>query len=278
MARMSFDTYQEAATVLNQNNGDGIKMFGLKDDGHEAVVRIMHDSTEDFDIGTCHKVKIGDRYRKVGCLRDPREPVDKCPLCKSGAKIEQRIFIHMLRYDKNEAGQVTVTPVVWERTAREYANKLKNMIQEYGPLSDCIFKIRRNGKAGDMSTTYELLYANPTVYRPELYPKDEKAFEGYSAFGKVVMDKTFDEISEYLATGQFPQRQNATNNNAGPVNEQPTYGVAPTPTTNPLTIPNNVPYGGGYVPQAAPAPTAAPQGYTPTTTTAEPVARPTRYY
>ena len=277
MAKVSFDTAVSNMNSDSNNDRNSVSFFSLKNDGDEAIVRIMHDSVEDFDIVTLHPISIDGKYRSANCIREPRDSMDKCPLCKNGTKIQSKIFIHMIQYVANESGQIEAKPVVWERSI-SYATKLKNDIDEYGPLSNCIFKIRRNGKAGDMSTTYELLYANPTVYRPELYPKDEKAFEGYSAFGKVVMDKTFDEISEYMSTGQFPQRQNTANNNAGPVNEQPTYGVTPTP--NPSTIPNNVPYGGGYVPQATPtpAPTAVPQGYTPTTTTAEPVARPTRYY
>lgn len=282
MARISYDTFQETAASTSRENNDGIKLFSLKNDGDEAVVRIMHDSVADFDIITTHPVKIGERYRKVSCIRDPREPMDNCPLCKSGVKIQQRFYIHMLQYTKDENGQVVVKPVVWERAAGEYATKFKTLIDEYGPLSDSIFKIRRNGKAGDMSTTYEILYGNPSIYRADLYPKDVNAFAGYSALGKIVMDRTFEEIAEFLATGNFPMRQrgNTTVNEAVPTAVEVPY--VPTVPTTGTAVPNN----GGYVPTTTtPVPSVVPGSGVPTTPpntygapATAPTSRPTRYY
>lgn len=300
MARISFDTFQETAST-NQGNYD-VKLFSLKDDGDEAIVRIMHDSTADFDIITTHSVKIGENYRKVSCIRDPREPLDNCPLCKSGSNIQQRFFIHMIQYEKDQAGNITATPVVWERAAKEYATKLTTLMQEYGPLSDNVFKIRRNGKKGDMSTTYEILYGNPNIYRADIYPKDTTPFEGYTALGKIVFDKTFEEINEFLATGNFPQRQrqegvreSAPANNTAPavVSQQPYVPpvvpgeVSPavqqfTPASTPVA---SQPMTGGYV---QPQSSATPPQYVPPvmpstipTSTTGPVgapSRPARYY
>ena len=216
MARISFDTLQETA-VNNSNNNEGnnIKLFSLKNDGDVAVVRIMHDSIEDFDILTTHKIKIGEKRRSISCIRNPFDPVDACPLCKAQEKLQQRFYIHMIHYvTDTQTGAIVPVPVVWDRAATEYANKFKTLIEEYGPLSNLIFKIKRNGKAGDMSTTYEILMGNQTMYPIEQYPKID-AFNDYTALGKIVMDRNYAEICEYMATGQFPQRTN-TNNNVTP--------------------------------------------------------------
>ena len=290
MARISFDTFQETANT-SQGNYD-VKLFSLKDDGDEAVVRIMHDSIEDFDIITTHSVKIGENYRKVSCIRDPREPIDNCPLCKSGSNIQQRFFIHMIQYEKDQAGNITATPVVWERAAKEYATKFKTLIEEYGPLSESVFKIRRNGKKGDMSTTYEILYGNPNIYRPDIYPKDATPFEGYTALGKIVFDKTFEEINEYLATGNFPQRQRQEASAPGVVSQQPyTPPVEAVPPVEQF-VPAQAPVAprsvtGDYTqtpPSVAPptyVPPVMPQT-TPVTPVGSPASaapsRPTRYY
>ena len=74
-----------------------------------------------------------------------------------------------------QTGAIVPVPVVWDRAATEYANKFKTLIEEYGPLSNLIFKIKRNGKAGDMSTTYEILMGNQTMYPIEQYPKIAEA-------------------------------------------------------------------------------------------------------
>lgn len=288
MARISFEAVQNDTNTGGGNN-DGIKIFSLKNDGDEAIVRIMHDSVEDFDIITTHPVKIGDKYRKVSCIRDPREPMDNCPLCKAGVKIQQRFYIHMIQYIVDNNGAVIAKPVVWERAAGQYATKIKTLIDEYGPLSDSIFKIRRNGKAGDMDTTYEILYGNPTIYRADLYPKDVNLFNGYTALGTKVLDRSFEDISQFMATGNFPLRDKtgtvvtpqvpvSTPTTPEPVVTMP-YTAVPTPTyTTPPTV------SAPATPVATPVPNVpvtpyrqVPQSEGVGTVPATP-SRPTRYY
>lgn len=237
MAKINFDQISTG----NESNGFQVGFFSLKNDGDEAVVRIMHDNTASFDLVTTHPIQIGNKYRRVNCIRDPRDPMDNCPLCKSGAKVQQRFYIHLIQYVKDEQGNIIPQAKIWERSA-SYAVTIKNLIDEYGPLSDCIFKIRRNGEAGSMNTTYSILYGNPQVYRPEFYPKDESLFEGYSVVGGAVMDKNFEELSEFIATGEFPQRQQ------NDISSQPAYPEISSQTApgvgyqTPSYAPSNNPY------------------------------------
>ena len=240
MARISFDTLQETSVVNTGNNeGNNIKLFALKNDGDVAIVRIMHDSVADFDILTNHKIKVGDKWRSISCIRDPREPIDNCPLCKANEKIQQRFYIHMIQYVQDPTtGAITPVPVVWDRAAGEYATKFKTLIEEYGPLSEQIFKIKRNGKAGDMSTTYEILFGSPNMYPETMYPKNTEVFKDYTALGRIVLDKNYDEINTYLATGNFPQQAAANNANTAPNVNVPyappvanTYAQQSVPTT-----------------------------------------------
>jgi hypothetical protein len=210
MAKMSFDTAVSTMNNEGNNNGSSVKIFSLKNDGDEAIVRIMHDSVNDFDILTTHPITVGGKYRSISCLREPRDPMDNCPLCKNGTKVQSRIFIHMIQYVTNAQGQIEAQPVIWERSIA-YATKLKNDIDEYGPLSNCIFKIRRNGKAGDMQTTYDMRLGNPSMYNEANYPKVEDAFKDYNVCGTLVLDKTYDEISMFMANGSFPETNKPTN-------------------------------------------------------------------
>ena len=230
MAKINFD--QISTNNDNNNSSFSVGFFNLKNDGDEAVVRIMHDNTASFDLVTTHPVQIGNKYRRVNCIRNPREPIDNCPMCKSGAKVQQRFYIHLIQYVKDDNGNIVPQPKIWERSA-SYAVTIKNLIDEYGPLSDCIFKIRRNGEAGSMNTTYSILYGNPQIYRPELYPKDESAFENYSVVGSIVMDKSFEELSEFIATGEFPQRSNNSDNSTFATGTTISGYVAPATDYNP---------------------------------------------
>ena len=207
MAQIKFDQVNTGDTSDNL-----IRFFALKNDGDEAIVRIMHDNTDSFDLVTTHLIQHNNKYRRVNCIRDPREPLENCPLCKAGVKIQQRMYIHLIEYVKDDYGKIIPQGKIWERSAT-YAMTIKNLIDEYGPLSDCIFKIRRNGKPGSRETTYSILYGNPQMYKVEDYPKDENIFKNYSAVGTAVLDKSFEELAEFLATGDFPQMAEAVKQN-----------------------------------------------------------------
>ena len=221
MAKISFETAQEFATQNSTTNATDVKFFSLKNDGDTAVVRIMHDSVEDFDILTTHTVTIDGKQRKVSCIRGKDEPIDNCPLCAKEGRFSARIFIHMIQYISNPDGTVTAQPVIWERGSDTYAPKLRNLITEYGPLSENVFKIRRNGRAGDASTTYDILFGSPAVYQEQTYIKMPNAFDKYSVLGTVVLDKKYPEIVEYVNTGSFPKTADSATTATATVNVEP---------------------------------------------------------
>ena len=260
MAKVDFNNMQDdSAYSTSNNNGNDIDFFTLRNDGDEAIVRFMCDSTDDFEILTVHDIQIGGKYRKVNCIRDFRDPVENCPLCASGAKINQRFFIKMIQYHKSSdnAGNLIITPkaTVWERSTA-YAKTLKSYLDNYGPMSDIICKIIRHGKAGDMQTTYEIVpNLNKNIYRDDVYVKDVNIFGGFNAFGTIVMDRTYDEIMQFQMTGQFPVREK----------KQEVQTEASVQNSAPQAAPMNQ----GYVPPQYNQ-TAAPQfeNYAPQTTTA----------
>ena len=260
MARINYEQLNE---MSSGNNNEMMRYFSLKDDGDEAIVRIMHDSCADFDIVTTHKVNVGGRYRNVNCLREIGRPIEDCPFCAAKISTSQVFYVHLIQYVKDETGKVTPTPVLWSRSARQMSQKLNSLIEEYGPLSDCIFKIRRNGKAGDMHTTYEILYGNPNVYREDIYPKVPNAFEGYEVVGKQVLDKNAGEMQFFLENNQFPERQKKTSVSVDDiVDDTPTQITEPAANIPVTTYPN-------------PGVTNTPPSSTTTTATAT---RPVRYY
>lgn len=202
MAQMSFNSIQtnESGPVSSTNVG----FFSLKNDGDVAVVRFMHDDVSSFELYTVHNISKDGRYRKVNCLREPEESFDKCPLCAAGERVQQRFFIHLVQYVQNENGQIVGIPKVWERSAT-YAHKLKSLMDEYGPLSDCVFKIKRHGVANARDTSYDILFCNPASYDSEQFPKNFKAFANFKVLGGIVLDKSFDELLTYTTTGAFPE-------------------------------------------------------------------------
>ena len=128
MAKVDFNSMQDDSAYSTSGNGNDVGFFTLRNDKDEAIVRFLCDSTDDFEILTVHDIKVGDKYRKINCIRDFHDPVDACPLCASGTKINQRFFIKMIQYDKvpdPATGNVNIIPkaVLWERSTA-YAKSL----------------------------------------------------------------------------------------------------------------------------------------------------------
>lgn len=200
MAQINFDLIASG----NNSTNFSVDFFSLKNDGDVATVRFMHDTTDSFELLTTHDITFNGKYRKVNCIRNPQEPFENCPLCAKGEKVSQRIFIHLIQYIQDEAGRIIGLPKIWERPA-SYAYKLKNLMDEYGNLSNYVFKIKRNGAKGSRDTSYDIMFCNPAMYDETKYPKIDNAFDNYKVLGGIVMDKSFEEILEFVNTGSFPE-------------------------------------------------------------------------
>ena len=199
MAQINFNELNQT-NKANTSNNPGY--FSLKNDKDEAVVRILADSVADFDIVTVHEANVNGKTRYVNCVRGPMDPSDACPFCEAGEKLKQVFFIHLIHYTTDENNNIVPVAKVWQRSTY-YANIIRDLIMEYGPLSDVILKIRRNGAAGSKDTNYTILPANPAIYKAENYPKVD-LFGDYKVIGKMVLSKSKNEMAYYIDNGEFP--------------------------------------------------------------------------
>lgn len=199
MGQISYDQIQAQKQNSEQTTTQGprVGFFSLKNDGDETLVRFMIDDPADLDIMVVHPTVINGKHKKVNCIRDAKDDLEKCPFCAAQKPVQQRLYIHLIEYTKNEQGQVVATPKMWERST-SYITTLKNLCAEYAPLSDNLFKIKRNGEAGSFDTTYDILFANPNVYRSDIYIKDEKAFEGITSLGTAVINYDYEKLNNLL--------------------------------------------------------------------------------
>lgn len=202
---------QERANTPRQTQPQASRVgfFGLKDDGDEAIVRFAYSNPDEIEVFTTHAVTINGKFRKVNCLRTFKDPIDNCPLCAAGQNFQQRVYIKLIEYVRNDDGTITPTPKVWERSS-SYVQILTNLFTEYGDISDCVFKIKRAGAKGDMKTTYSIMFGNPSIYNSQLYPKDFSAFENYKILGGPLMDKNYDELKELVSDAAEVTTQHQT--------------------------------------------------------------------
>lgn len=207
MGKLNWQEFQKKVEEQEaRTQGSGVRFFGLKNDGDKAIVRFMHNSPDDFDLVAVHGVKVDNKFRNISCLRNPSDPIDMCPLCAAKMRLSLTCYIHMIVYERDDQGKIVPTPMIWERSA-SYAKKLANLIQEYGPLSESIFTITRNGAARSVNTTYDIMYGSPKVYTDEMYPAVPNAFADYTSVGHACLGKTYQELNEMLAKGSITSNE-----------------------------------------------------------------------
>ena len=96
------------------NNGG---YFTLSDDGDSATVRFLYNQPDgsDIDFFLVHEVEIEGKRRYVSCNavdEDGNMHLDDCPLCKSGNKPKEKLFLQLV--DENDLNTVKV----WERGSK----------------------------------------------------------------------------------------------------------------------------------------------------------------
>lgn len=245
MAYVNFNDIDFSAEGNYGGNRD-IKFFSLKNDRESAVVRFIQSTVDDFEIVAVHEVEIatqnGISKRKVSCLREANDPIDKCPFCETNQKLQKKFFVHLVKYEQSQSGEITCTPMVWERPL-SFAKELAEKISLYGtPLSNNVFMVTRIGAPKDTKTSYTVDYLPPERFPDTIYKKMEESFKDYKAVGGIVLNKTAQEMIAFVRDGRFPAPQ--VNNNIPVSNTQnvvPQGIPAPEPLNN-HQAPTGVPY------------------------------------
>ena len=175
----------------NQNGADWLR---LANDGDVARVQFMYNNYDELDTYVCHKVKVGDNERYVDCKRNYDDPLDACPFCEAGLPVKPVMILTM--YDLNEK-----KVKIWER-GKTFLKRMEALFNRYPDLINHVFEIERHGAKGDTKTTYDI------YPMPDVEPMDLSNVEKPQFMGSFILDKSPDEMVEYLDTGSFPQTEN----------------------------------------------------------------------
>ncbi len=208
--------------VNGGTNEKKMSFFSLAGDGDSAIVRFLHSDIKDFDVLDIHQISLGGFDRKVNCLRTPGGSKDECALCEANTYNEEtrtfkyplrrRIFIHLLKYTNPSQAE----EMVWERS-KGFIKKLNQLVEDYGPLYTRLYKIVRHGGAGSTDTTYDILPLDKDRYNPNEFAFNPLQLEYTKVLGSfVVMNKTNEDIKEYLNTGNFPGFKGKTESEVTP--------------------------------------------------------------
>lgn len=187
MARLNT---MDAKTMAEKSGGFDYKFFSLKD--KETIkIRFLISKIEDVESYSVHTITMPDGKKKnVSCLRQPNEPVQNCPLCAISNRAKARIYL-------NVVDEKTHDLMVWERSA-QFLDTLEGYITRYGDLRDYIFEVERKGTG--LNTEYLIYPLGQNIINDKsVLP------EPVSVLGKSLLDKNFNELTQYVNTGVLPE-------------------------------------------------------------------------
>lgn len=179
-----------AADANNYGGQGGAGFFSLKNDKDVAKVRFLYRDENDIEGFAVHEVQVDGKKRYVNCLREYGQPIQDCPMCESGSHQLAKLFIPLYNIDEQKIQ-------TWERGKKWFA-KMSSMCHRYPNLVSQVFEVERNGKAGSTDTTYELY----SVGNADDTTLDD--FDMPEILGGLVLDKTADDMVDYINTGAFP--------------------------------------------------------------------------
>ena len=284
MSQFNYQQYQQIAAQeqTQSSNSTKIGYFKLANDGDIAVARINISSTDDFMFAAVHTAQAGGKWLKVSCHNPLGMNGGTCALCAANqanpkgsiSKSTKKMFIPMVvsyRDPQSATGYSEPIPVIWDRPAG-FSRELANKLMVAGDLKNTLVLITRNGKAGDMQTTYsvDVLPATHPVFKPEMIPVDFSAFNNFNIAKHSYWEKTAEEINTFLTTGQFPevakantQQANSTvaqvaNTYTAPATAVPTYTAPAAPVVTPAVQAPVYTAPATQAPAAPAAPTGTP--------------------
>ena len=179
-----------AETAERYGGQGGAGYFSLKNDKDVATVRFMYNSIEDVTGYAVHPVEIDGKKRYVNCLREYNEPKDNCPFCKANKFTAAKLFIPVYNVDQDRVQ-------TWER-GKKFISKISSICARYPDVVSHTFEIERNGGKGETTTTYEIYEVGKDDTTLEDLP------EAPEILGKLVLDKSADDMEFFLDNGYFP--------------------------------------------------------------------------
>lgn len=252
MSQFTMQQYMDTVTAAqNRSNNENQKRtyinFFKLNQGQEALVRFNIGSIDDIKFVTVHKPKFSTKYDGltngyigVSCLNVLGSKEKQCPFCEAAnkvgededkviSKVSKKIFIQMIVRYKDPSTQSFSDPeaVIWERPAgmsQELAVYLRN-----GSLRNQLMLVTRIGQ--NKETRYILQPANPAIYKPSLIEEDFSVFNDYKVERHAYVEKTADEMKQYLRTRTFASDTEA------PAKETP---VVNTPVSATYGAPENL--------------------------------------
>lgn len=205
MAQFSYEDFLKKEATKPQGNFEKGEISFLsnylQNDGDSVLVRFPYATPNDFTFYSLHRVNVEGKYKNILCLRNDTDPVGACPLCAKGDNAKDRILIKCIAYIQGDRG-IEIKPCVWERPAK-FARNIAECITSF---PNSVYKVSRMGAKGSKDTNYTIMPTSPQIYNEQAYPIDFSKFGNFKFNNFMFLDRTFEELAQFVQTGRMPQR------------------------------------------------------------------------
>ena len=208
----------KANEASNYGGQGGSGFFQINADKEIKQVRFLYNSAEDVEGISVHKVTVNGKDRYVNCLRAYNDPIDMCPFCREdkagrkGMNVQARLFVPVYNIEEDAVQ-------IWDR-GKTMFEKMAGLCARYATKRNFvnnILDVQRFGAPKDKQTTYEMYFVEADDVELEDLP------EVPDVVGRLVLDKTADDMEYYLETGEFPPTEDEEEEEA-PVRRRPERG------------------------------------------------------
>lgn len=118
--------------------------FMLRNNGDAADVIFLYQSKDDVLVADVHYIKSADYSGYVHCLGR------NCPACGNKIRVQNKLFIPLYNITSGEIE-------FWDRSTRFENQLVTDVFDKFPNPSEYVFRITRNGAAGDVNTTYSIV-------------------------------------------------------------------------------------------------------------------------
>ena len=184
--------------------------FRLPENKDTADVIFMYQSDNDPMLVDAHYIKSADYSGYVQCCGKD------CPACGKSIRIQSKLFIPLYNLTTNKME-------LWDRNERFKNQLYQDVLSKFPNPSEYVFKITRNGVAGDVDTTYSIVAIGKNNFKTydQICNELHITFPEYYAIK--CKEVSAGELSSMLANSGSP----ATSE--GPSVSLPEYQITPRP-------------------------------------------------
>lgn len=143
---MAFKSVEE----FNEDRYHG--KFRLVNNKDNAYVIFLYRNKRDELEADAHYINSADYSGYVHCLGKG------CPACAKGLRVQKKIFVPLYNIKQNDVAQDRIE--FWDRNITFDRQLDQDVFNNYPNPSACIFRITRNGEAGDKDTKYTIQATN----------------------------------------------------------------------------------------------------------------------